>query len=78
MRGCDAKTFWSVNLPHRTDPAAAQVVHCEPDDLPLDVRYTREGDVFRYAGRYHLRPRTPGRAVDLCFGGAITVSKLRV
>jgi len=81
-RGCEGKTFWNVNLPHgrdaSTDAGAAMVVHCEPDDLPLDVRYTREGDVFRYAGHYQSRPRTPRRDVDLCFGGAVTVSKLRV
>lgn len=76
-RGCERKTFWNVNLPHGTDLAAAKVLHCVPDDLPLDVRYTREGDVFRYAGHYQSRPSTPGRDVDLCFSGAITVSKLR-
>jgi 5'-nucleotidase len=77
-QGCEAKTFWNVNLPHLATGAKAEVVHCEPDDEPLDVRFHREGDQFRYAGSYQGRGRTPGRDVDLCFGGAITISKLRL
>jgi 5'/3'-nucleotidase len=68
--------YWNVNLPHvETQP---DVVHCDPDCEPLDVRFRRERDQFHYAGSYHSRPRTTGRDVDLCFGGAITVSRLRL
>ena len=77
-KGCEPKTFWNVNLPHLEPGEVAPVVYCEPDDEPLDVRFDREGDVFRYSGSYQGRPRTPGRDVALCFGGAITVSKLRL
>ena len=68
--------YWNVNLPHLIDGETASVVECDPDNLPLDVRYRREGDALHYAGSYPARPRTTGRDVDLCFGGAITVSRL--
>lgn len=72
------RMYWNVNLPHLENGASAPVVHCDPDNEPLDVRYRREQDIFHYAGSYPGRPRTPGRDVDCCFQGAITVSCLRV
>jgi 5'-nucleotidase len=75
-QGCAAKSFWNVNLPHLEIGEIAPVVECDPDNQPLDVRYSREGEELRYAGRYPARPRTPGRDVDLCFAGSITISRL--
>jgi 5'-nucleotidase len=69
-------TYWNVNLPHLLEEEVAAIAECEPDNLPLDVRYRREGDALHYAGSYPNRPRTPGKDIDLCFGGAITVSRL--
>ena len=69
-RGC-----WNVNLPHVENGSPA-LVRCEPDNLPLDVRFVRDREKFRFCGSYQARPRTPGRDVDLCFQGAITVSYL--
>ena len=77
-RGCEPKTFWNVNLPHLPDGPASEIIHCDPDHAPLDVRFSREGDLLRYAGSYQARERTPGRDVDHCFSGRITVSKLRL
>ncbi len=73
-----ARTYWNVNLPHLENGASALVVDCVPDNEPLDVRFRRDQDVFHYTGSYPGRPRTPGRDIDRCFGGAITVSCLRV
>ena len=73
-----AKSYWNVNLPHLDDGESVTVTHCDPDNEPLDVRFHREGEEFRYAGSYPGRPRTPGRDVDLCFGGAVTVSRLEL
>jgi 5'-nucleotidase len=70
--------YWNVNLPHLGPGETADVVQCEPDRKRLDVRYTREGESFRYAGSYHGRLRTPGSDVDRCFEGNITVSRLVV
>ena len=77
------KAYWNVNLPHletggRTNGDAAAIVFCDPDNQPLDVRFHREGDSLLFAGSYQARPRTPGRDIDLCFQGAITVSRLQL
>jgi len=53
-------------------------IACDPDNEPLDVRFRREGDCFHYAGSYRERLRTPGRDVEHCFDGSITVSCLRL
>jgi 5'-nucleotidase len=71
--------YWNVNLPHlEADGNGPAMVFCDPDNQPLDVRFQREGDHFRFAGTYQARPRTPGRDIDLCFQGAITVSRLQL
>jgi 5'-nucleotidase len=81
--GCLPKGYWNVNLPHldgcRNDAGESPaVVRCDPDNEPLDVRFRREGDRFHYAGSYPARRRTPGRDVEHCFSGSITVSCLRM
>ena len=75
---CPDKGYWNVNLPHLKIGVPAVIVRCEPDTNPLDVRFHRQADRFHYAGSYQARPRTPGRDVDRCFQGAITVSYLRL
>ena len=72
------KTYWNVNLPHLENGSLAPVIHCEPDNEPMDVRFEREGAALRYAGTYRARPFTPGRDVDHCFQGSITVSRLHL
>ena len=77
------KAYWNVNLPHLETCGGARceapaIVFCDPDNQPLDVRFHREGDSLRFAGSYQARPRTPGRDIDLCFQGAITVSRLQL
>jgi len=73
-----SKGYWNVNLPHTDNGDAAAIVFCDPDNQPLDVRFDREGDRLRFAGSYQARPRTPGRDIELCFQGAITVSRLEL
>ena len=75
-QGCVAKSYWNINLPHLENDQIPAMVHCDPDNQPLDVRYRREGAEVRYAGAYPARPRTPGRDVDHCFAGSITISRL--
>lgn len=76
--GCPGKAYWNVNLPHLEDGESAAVIRCDPDNEPLDVRFRQEGDCFHYSGSYPARRRTPGRDVEQCFGGSITVSCLRL
>jgi 5'-nucleotidase len=72
-------SFWNVNLPHLApgapDPA---VVFCPLDGGPLPVLFRHEGEHFIYDGDYHGRPRQPGGDVAVCFGGAVSVSLLRL
>jgi len=74
--GCPPKGYWNVNLPHVEAGESAGLVRCDPDNEPLDIRFRRDGDRFHYDGSYASRRRTPGRDVEQCFGGSITVSRL--
>jgi 5'-nucleotidase len=77
QRECNAKEYWNVNLPHLDIDSPGSISDCEPDTEPLDVRFQRDGDLFHYSGTYIARPTTPGRDVEQCFQGAVTVSCLR-
>lgn len=67
--------FWNLNLP---DPPKAegvpQLVECAYDHEPLTLGFELSGDKWRYVSQYQTRPRKPSRDVELCFGGAMTVS----
>lgn len=76
--GCPAKGYWNVNLPHLDADQNAAVVHCDPDNEPLDIRFRKDGDAFHYDGSYASRRRTEGRDTERCFSGWITVSCLRL
>jgi len=72
--------FYNVNLPML--PAGAdqpEVVWCslDPNPLPLNYRHEEESDLY-YAGDYQLRHRTPGADVDICFGGRIAITAVRL
>jgi 5'-nucleotidase len=72
--------FYNVNLPllppEAPDP---EVVWCplDPKPLPLNYRHEAESGLY-YAGDYNLRHRTPGADVDVCFGGSIAVTAVRL
>ena len=74
-------TFWNVNLPHPgPEILEPEVVFCglDPSPLPLDFRFDEEGKIAHYCGDYQGRERIPGADIDLCFGGRIAVSLIRV
>jgi 5'-nucleotidase len=68
-----------VNLPHVApgdrDP---EVVFCPLDPSPLPLDYLVAAGHAVYAGDYQKRVRRPGCDVDVCFGGRIAVSLIRV
>ncbi len=72
-------TFWNVNLPHpepgQPDPAW---IYCPADPSPLPLNYRDEPDGLVYSGNYQARERRPHHDVDVCFGGSIAISKVRV
>lgn len=75
-----AGEYWNVNLPHLgpEDPPP-QVVPCEAERLPLQVRYLEhEPGRLSYAGDYHGRGRSRGSDVDVCFRGDISLTKARL
>lgn len=69
-------TYWNVNLPHPGPELGVR--HCDPDTHPLDVRYEPVAGGYRFAGKYRERRSTSGRDVAECFGGYVTVSRLRL
>jgi 5'-nucleotidase len=72
-------TLWNVNLPHLEPGAPApEVVFCPLDPGPLPVAFRRDGDLLHYEGNYHQRPRAAGSDVDVCFGGQVAVTLLRL
>lgn len=66
--------YWNVNLPHVEGDA--ELVDCPLDPSAMHVQYRREGDGYVYGGSYHERPRRAGTDVEICFGGAITLTAL--
>lgn len=73
--------FYNINLPNLPHEIAdkPEVVWCplDPSPLPLNYRHEEETGLY-YAGDYHLRTRTPGADVDVCFGGRIAVTTVRL
>jgi 5'-nucleotidase len=71
--------FFNVNLPHLlpSDPDP-EVVFCPLDPHPLPLSYRHEETGLVYDGNYHLRERTEGADVDVCFSGRIAVTEIRL
>ncbi|MGI8432059.1 MAG: 5'/3'-nucleotidase SurE [Chthoniobacterales bacterium] len=79
-RPLEGGLFYNVNLPVLpADAPDPEVVWCalDPAPLPLNYRHEEESGLY-YAGAYHLRERTPGADVDICFGGSISVTAVRL
>lgn len=81
--------YWNVNLPHLPpgDGDMPPRVETAPCRLPLNVAYEdiiasgtdpHPHRMLRYTARYAERPVEPGSDVEACFGGRISVSRLRV
>ncbi len=77
-RGSVAGEFWNINLPDLPATAAApRVVECAIDASPFGLGYRATDAGWSYDSSYHERPRVAGGDVDVCFGGAIAVSRVR-
>lgn len=75
-----AGIFYNVNLPLLPNDAPDPgIVWCalDPEPLPLNYRHEAESGLY-YAGDYNLRHRTPGADVDVCFGGQIAVTAVKL
>ncbi len=72
-------SFWNVNLPHlEPEQPEPKIILCEPSTAPLPVDFRVEEDMYYYQGEYAKRDRTLGTDVDVCFGGNIAVTLIRV
>ena len=72
-------SFWNVNLPHlEPEQPEPKIVICEPSIASLPVNYRVEENIYYYQGEYAKRDRTPGTDVDVCFGGNIAVTLIRL
>lgn len=77
--------FWNINFPHYPPGPLALPARtlCHPCRAPLNVSYESESaapgvTAFRYSATYAARPVEPNSDVAVCFGGSISVSRLRV
>nr|MCU0707039.1 hypothetical protein [Pirellula sp.] len=79
----------NVNLPvDGSDAMELDIVHCQPESQMLmfefesvsesiDEQQRTEYKQVLYRSNYQSRPRGPMSDVDVCFGGKISVSRLR-
>ncbi len=74
-----AGEYWNVNFPDLPTAAAdPAIVECALDSSPFTLAYRETEAGWHYDSRYQDRPRAAGGDVDVCFGGAISVTRLRV
>jgi 5'-nucleotidase len=72
-------SFWNVNFPHLLpDAPDPEIVFCQPSTLPLPLAYRLENGAYQYVGNYSERPRSTNCDVNICFGGAIAVTQVRL
>ncbi len=78
-RPIETGLFYNVNLPHLApnDPEP-KIVWCHLDPSPLPLTYRHEEDSSFYDGDYRNRLRKPGFDVDVCFGGSISITAIRL
>jgi 5'-nucleotidase len=79
--------LWNVNFPHHPPGPRPlpDMRHCHPARSPLKVNYhtiphAAGDDVhhFQYNASYAERPQDAGSDVEACFGGSVSISKIRL
>lgn len=72
----------NVNFPDLCGSESWQDVsiqECRLDINPLPPSYEKVSEnEFRYSGKYTDRQRSPGCDVELCLGGSVTVTRLKI
>ena len=71
--------FWNINLPSVSNLSETgqeiPVRLCKLDRNPHRIVYRRTDNQLVYDGVYQDRPRDTSSDVDLCFGGAVTLTR---
>lgn len=73
--------FWNVNLPSPPFAGGADdpdMVICDRCTQPLPTEFVVDEAGFRYTGSYEGRPRDPGKDVDVCLGGRISIARIQL
>ena len=73
--------YYNINLPHiAPDAAEPDVIETHAERSPLLVSYEADGEnAYRYTGSYADRPISKESSdVAVCFGGNISLSRLKV
>lgn len=70
--------LYNVNLPFAPENDEPEILFCEPDPSPHDVRYEQALGAFTYAGVFLNRASQKGRDVEAVMGGKIAVSVLSI
>ncbi|EMI18722.1 stationary phase survival protein SurE [Rhodopirellula maiorica SM1] len=75
----DSPLLWNLNLP-AIDPEIEQPprVRCDVDWEPMIRTAHHRQSEIHFESDFHSRPRKPGLDVEQCFGGAITLSDIRL
>ena len=76
--GIDSRSWYNVNLPDTQGQSVDDVefVKTIPDRNPLPAKYDKlDSGQIVYSGRYRDRPIDSGSDVDVCFGGAVSITK---
>ena len=69
----EAETVWL------TQKQMADLFQTTKQNVSLHIQNIfEEGELLHYAGDYHQRSRQPGSDVDVCFGGQIAVTLVRL
>jgi 5'-nucleotidase len=76
-KSAETGVYWNVNFPDPLSPdVSPEIVFCEMDPHPLPAGYRLVEGRYRYAVDYHGRPRSRSHDVDVCFAGAISITRL--
>ncbi len=71
--------YWNINMPHPLEESSnPEYQCCGLDTNPHAYTYKNNSDLYQYTGIIHNRPRTPGKDVDVCFGGKISITLLEI
>lgn len=76
--------YWNVNYPHLPpgDLPLPKTLLTRPARSPLNVSFSTTADgehtLYQYSARYAERPRDEGSDVAACFGGKVSVSRLKL
>jgi 5'-nucleotidase len=75
--GLPSGYFWNVNLPHPLSYETSLTYECgNLDPNPHAYTFEKAADGLKFTGNIHQRPRDPGKDVDICFSGKVSLTRI--